>query len=214
MPDVRDAIIQQRVRSAAGSSLFGAAIMLYFTYGRGVWIPSEGLARAAGLIFSSTLEFGGWALAITAVLLFTGKLPMLAVDAVVCGLIGILLALSGLLVLGGGLQAMINIIFGVMFGSSGWRSWREFSSLRNAYRAPKTAQAKPAHLGIPAALPEDVMTAATAPLPVPEPALEPTPELTPELAPEPTPPLSTNEPAPEGFLSQFAAPDPESSKND
>jgi hypothetical protein len=109
--------------------------MLFFGY-RGFAeadVPEGYPVRAGWYLFSYTLKIGGWVMAAEALWLLSGARAALVCDGVVTVLIGVLLVLGGLLMTPGALwQAILFIIFGLVFISSGLRSWSDARSLTAA----------------------------------------------------------------------------------
>ncbi|HUU86082.1 MAG TPA: hypothetical protein VM243_21500 [Phycisphaerae bacterium] len=130
MPYIDPAECKRRVRSTALWAGLAAVIMLFFGY-RGGWeLPEANPMRAGSMLFVYTLKIGGWVMLVEALLLWTGIRAALVCDGVVTTLIGMLLVLGGLLMTPGSLwQALLFIVFGLLFISSGLRSWREGRAL-------------------------------------------------------------------------------------
>ncbi len=116
------AIVRRNWIWAAGA----AGVMLYFG------IPATGLdafapQRHGWMLFVYTLQFGGGAMALSAVLSLTGVPLALLYDAIVSVFIGVALAVSGVLIYAGKPhQAVFNVLFGLVFVHSGYRNFREF----------------------------------------------------------------------------------------
>ena len=128
MSQLDPAMIARRVRSAAVWPAIAAALMLYFAYPLDNWVlPTGQLARIGSQTFIYTLAVGGWAMAAAGLWLLSGMRQALAFDALASVVIGVLLVASGgLLLSGGGLQPILNVVFGVMFIGSGRQNWREY----------------------------------------------------------------------------------------
>jgi len=126
MSDYDPASIKQRIRSAALWPGIAAALMLGFTYSSGGWAPGS-IQTVGQHVFVYTLKFGGWTMAAAALWLLTGMRPALAFDAVAAVIIGVLFVLSGVLMFSsGGMQPIIDVIFGAMFIGSGRQNWRQY----------------------------------------------------------------------------------------
>ncbi len=79
------------------------------------------------MLFVYTLQFGGGAMALAAVLSLAGVPLALLYDAIVSIFIGVALVVSGVLVYADKPhQAVFNILFGLIFAHSGYRNFREF----------------------------------------------------------------------------------------
>jgi hypothetical protein len=120
--------IRSAVRRNAIWAAGAGAIMLY--YGIGTSIPSDAFPpqKQGWMLFLYTLQIGGSAMALSAVLSLIGVSFALLYDAVISVFIGVALALSGVLIYhDNSHQAIFNILFGVIFIHSGYRNWREFS---------------------------------------------------------------------------------------
>lgn len=117
---------KRRVRSTALWAGLAAVIMLFFGY-RGDWeLPESNPMRAGAMIFVYTLKIGGWVMLVEALWLLTGARAALFCDGAVTMLIGLLLVAGGLLMTPGNIwQAILFILFGLLFIHSGLRSWRD-----------------------------------------------------------------------------------------
>ena len=225
---VSEQAVKQRIRGTAIWSAVAAGLMLYYTYSGGGWDKSK-IESISVWMFVLTLELGGWAMALSTLLLLTGIRPALAFDAVASAVIGLFLLASGLLMFSlGGLQPVLNVVFGVIFIGAGRRSWQEHQLLRAPSRIePEWRQAVASPTGQDARAeqapdaPTDSLASRLrqrtqqAPQEPPPPS-PPVPESAPPPAPEPPPPApeppseptadttSKADPAPDGFLAQFA----------
>ncbi len=117
---------KRRVRSTALWAGLAAVIMLFFGY-RGDWeLPEANPMRTGAMIFVYTLKIGGWVMAVEALWLLTGARAALFCDGAVTMLIGLLLVAGGLMMTPGNIgQAVLFILFGLLFIHSGLRSWRD-----------------------------------------------------------------------------------------
>jgi len=113
-------------RSAALWAAVAAVLLLYFGYRTG-FLWGTAAERVGGIILSNTLKYGGWAMAATAVWLFTGMRAALLADAVACAAIGLGLLSGGLLFLPPSLD-LVGVLYpvvGLVFLGSARNSWRE-----------------------------------------------------------------------------------------
>lgn len=121
--------IAARVRQNAGSAGFAAALLIYFGF-FSLSIPgTSDLFGKANLVFVYTLRIGGVAMAVIALGSLVGLRMVLIVDAVVSITIGVVLILTGVLMLidgGAVMQTIINVICGGMFFSAGTRNGAEY----------------------------------------------------------------------------------------
>jgi len=179
----KQAHIVASVRKQAPWAAVAGGMMLYF----GFSYEFIGDTFAIDLL-EYTLQYGGVAMVVSALLLASGWPTALMLDGVFAMVIGIALALSGALMMVNDrtiyFQYLLYVVFGYLFFTSGLRSFRDFCRLGEA----------PDH-----ASDERVATDASATEPV---AVEPmgaTP-ITPEVAPsEDAPPKAT----PDGYLADF-----------
>lgn len=128
--------IAARTRAAALHTAIGAAILLYLGYSYSE--PSrEDLAGWSLWILFQTLRIGGIVSATAAILLMTGWRHALLIDGIIACAVGVILIVTALGWMSGGLniQAIVSVIGGMMFASSGWRSAREYF-LYSAASAP------------------------------------------------------------------------------
>ena len=129
-----------RVSQNAIYALIAAGLMLYFGYPPSSWsVPPDSSAgyKLAAWTFVYTLVIGGVAMGLTGVLLFSGQPVALAVDAVVGGVIGLLLVCCGIVMgLGGDSSGFLYLIFGVMFGASARNAWADYQVLRRVAGGP------------------------------------------------------------------------------
>lgn len=138
VPTHSSSSVAETVRAERMWAGIAALLLCYYGFFAGM-IP---LSAAADVLLY-TAKFGGIAMIISVIALQTGKPLALAYDGVASLLIGGALVVSGIMWLtgGGGFQGFLNIIFGAMFASSGWRNWNGWMRLRPA-GAP---QARPVH---------------------------------------------------------------------
>lgn len=132
-PHHTDAAIAERVKANGSSAGVGAACLMFFGFWyyqlRALYVVD---AFSAGEAISSyTMRIGGVILMLAALWSFAGRLPALLADAIVSVLIGVLLIVSGLLMMSGGMgiNQVLYLIFGFMFASAGWRNGRDFAAL-------------------------------------------------------------------------------------
>lgn len=180
--------------------------MIYFGFFYGLTEPSgTDLFSRANWVFFHTIRLGGIAMAVLALCSLSGQRLTLIVDAIVSIAIGLLFALTGVVMLidgGGILQSVLNVMFGWMFVSAGRRNWSDYYALADRVEHTARPMASPPHIRPPPpqATQPRAAAATTVPLAIEEikpKAPEPRAPTTPE--PEPTP-----EDAPDGFLESFA----------
>jgi len=130
--------IAETVRAERMWAGIAALLLCYYGFFAGM-VP---LSAAADVLLY-TAKIGGVAMVISVIVLQTGKPFALAYDGVASLLIGGALVVSGILWLtgGGGFQGFLNIIFGAMFASSGWRNWNVWMQIRST----AMPQARPIH---------------------------------------------------------------------
>jgi hypothetical protein len=110
------------IRSRAIWSGIAALLLCYFGFS-GSWV----VFSTSGWIYVYTLQLGGVAMAVCTLLLLSGWRTALAIDGIASMLIGGGLLASGLLMLiGGAMQGLLNLVFGYMFASSGWSSYSDW----------------------------------------------------------------------------------------
>lgn len=131
-PNSRIVDVEAHVRSNTGPAGFVAGLLIFFGF---FWLggPSgEGTFLVGDMICQYTLRLGGLAMVGVAIGSSIGTPVALLADAIVSLLIGVLLALSGVLMLvggGGPLQDAIYIVCGTTFVVSSLRGWRELRAL-------------------------------------------------------------------------------------
>ena len=200
-----------RVRQNAGSCGIAAALMIYFGFFSLLEPSGTDLFSRANWAFFHTVRIGGVAMAVLALWSLTGARLSLIVDAVVSIAIGVLLALTGVVMLidgGGTLQSVLNVMFGWMFVSAGRANWGvyQLSTEPAEHTARPMANPTPAQQPPRQFVSDQAEAIATVPLAVadikpvaPAAHIPATPE--PEI--EPTQDATPNE-TPGGFLESFA----------
>lgn len=179
--------------------------MIYFGFFSLAEPSGTDLFSQAAWVFFHTIRLGGVAMAVLALWSLSGQRLALIVDAVVSIAIGVLLALTGVVMLidgGGALQSALNVVFGWMFVSAGRRNWSDYYAFKPATEpVPRTARpmASPPHIQPP---PQVAEQRAAVPAPVPI-AIEEIKPPTPEPKPEPVADEASDD-APGGFLESFA----------
>ncbi|HEY3243063.1 MAG TPA: hypothetical protein VGM03_06895 [Phycisphaerae bacterium] len=136
----------RQIRNSAFWAFIAAALLLYF--GFQVKPPSSASESGSWLIGGNilvyTMRIGGFSLLLAGVLLVIGTLIGLAVDGALSVLIGVGLALGGgLMLIQGGSNHVLYIIFGAIFVFAGRNSLNEFRRLRGATRPTVTAGGLP-----------------------------------------------------------------------
>ena len=120
--------ITAQVRSQAVWAAIAAAMMLYFGF-RSVFV---GDTLPIDLL-RYTLRYGGIAMAVSAVMLFSGWPTALMLDGVFAMIIGAALAAVGVLIVVMeqtiDLQTIMFIAFGYLFFTSGLRNFRDYCRL-------------------------------------------------------------------------------------
>ena len=127
-----------RIRQAAGGSALAAALMLYFGYSYLAEPTGSDLFSWSAWVLLHTLRIGGISLAVVAIALFAALRTALLADAVVSGVVGAVLILTGIgMVVDGGnlLQTIINVGCGAMFLSAAKHHGREYLSARTTAQA-------------------------------------------------------------------------------
>jgi len=124
--------VERYVRNLGLPAAVAALLMLGFGFWRLSLPQPSGLFEAGNFILVLTLRVGGIIMALIAIGCLGGQRFWLAIDAVVTISIGVLLAASGLMMIADGgdaFMSLLNIVFGVVFGSAGRRSWGLFVEL-------------------------------------------------------------------------------------
>jgi len=61
-------------------------------------------------------------------LCMTGWAWALLLDAVLCAGVSLMLVLTGIVFLANGdMEGILSLVFGVVFGAAGWKSWQDFA---------------------------------------------------------------------------------------
>jgi hypothetical protein len=202
-----DASFVGTIRRQALWAAVAALLLLYFGYN--VLWESFG---AGGDLIGATIKLGGYLMVASTVLLLIGRPWALAFDGVSAIFIGIMLAISGgiLFTQNAGMQAVINVVVGFFFASSGWSNINMFRSIRQtrtelasvAATVDRRADAAGNPMGVGATgqsaerEPDDETPAATN-------------QGHPSSGASESKPSSTPEDVPEGYLSSFADRDPD-----
>jgi hypothetical protein len=121
--------VEARVRGNVGSVGIAAGLLIFFGFFYIARPVGDGVGGYGALTLYFTLRLGGLAMAGIAVWCSLGHPLALFFDAVVSGLIGLSLVVSGVLMVVGGwglLQPIISVICGALFISAGWRNGRDF----------------------------------------------------------------------------------------
>jgi hypothetical protein len=200
------AVVRRNVWPAA----VAAVLMCYFGF-NAPWAFAPGASpflKASAYLFDYTLQIGGIAMAVLAVWCWLGMITALAVDGVVSLLIGVLFILSGggMLMYGGvDLNAILIILFGMMFFGSGRHNWRTYRHLARGGRVVAEVYTETFQPPVPPARP-------VAPAPEPPPGAG---SSVPEDDHADQPALEEDdagamEPPPEGFLAAMAKKPPSS----
>ena len=115
------------IRRQAVWSAIAAGLLLYF----GKSVDWE-LVSTGGAVIGPLIMFSGYLMIASTVLLLSGVPFALAFDGVASMLIGLVLAISGgvLLMQGIAAQGMINMVVGFVFASSGWNNLGMFRTIR------------------------------------------------------------------------------------
>ena len=188
---------QQRTRAAALSTGIGAAILLYLGFGS-MEPAREDLAGWCLWTLFQTLRIGGVLSAGVTLLLLTGWRHALLIDAVSGVLIGFALAATALgwLVFGGfNIQAVVGVIGGWLFISSGWRNGQIYLGFQAAPVRDQVARAP-----VPEPLPTFARTSQREEdLVVPLADVSPADGASPPVSAAPSPPPA------EGYLAALAA---------
>lgn len=127
--------VSARVRHNAGSAGLAALCLLFFGFFRFAPPTVTNLFTLGDAIFNYTLRAGGVAMGVIALWLLLGRPITLIVDAVATIAIGVLLALSAvMMILGGGfgLNQILYIVFGATFLASGVRIGRDYFLMARA----------------------------------------------------------------------------------
>lgn len=120
--------VSAQVRGQAIWSAIAAVMMLWF----GFKYPFINDTLPADLL-NFTLRYGGIAMALSAVMLFSGWPTALMLDGVFAMIIGAALAGAGVLIVVSnrefGFQTLLFIVFGYLFFSSGLRNFKDYCRL-------------------------------------------------------------------------------------
>jgi len=123
------------IRGQAGSALLGAGLMLFFGFAYMNEPAGTDLFNRAAWVFFHTLRIGGVAMLLAACALMSGYTVALLLDAVVAGIIGLLLIGTGvaMAVDGGDLvQTAINLFCGYGFVTSARKNWSVYQQSAGA----------------------------------------------------------------------------------
>lgn len=136
--------LADHARANAGSAGLGAACLIFFGYFWGLLRPGgASLFEVGNLLFYYALRVGGPALGVIALLSWAGVAASLVLDAFVSILIGLALAVGGLLMLadgGWGPQSILTVVFAFLFLRAGWQNGVVyFRFARAGSRAPQDA---------------------------------------------------------------------------
>ncbi|MFQ5413861.1 MAG: hypothetical protein ACE5E6_05325 [Phycisphaerae bacterium] len=129
-----DDLTAARVRQNAGSAAVAAALMVYFGFFSTLTVPTNpaSLFDIGNVVFIYVLRIGGVGMAILAVASLVGAPIVLLVDALLSGVIGVLLIVSGVLMLADGgavIQTVINVGCGALFIGAARRNGRDYTAL-------------------------------------------------------------------------------------
>ena len=222
--------VKQRIRATAWWAGVAAALLLYFGYQTFFLTGDHAAARIGATVLEYALKAGGWAMVVATVWLAIGMRQALLYDAVATALVGAAFFVGGGLLFVGSMSitAVLYVIFGVIFIGSGRRSWQEHQLLRAPSGVEpgwRQAVASPTGQDARAEQAPDAPTDSLASRlrqrtqqapQEPPPSSPPLPESAPPPTPEPPPPApepprepkadttSKADPAPDGFLAQFA----------
>lgn len=126
--------IRNKVRRNAGSAAIAAVLMLYFGFKYLQEPTGTDLFSWAAWIFFHTLRIGGITMAILAAWSLIGQPIVMAVDAFVSIIIGVIFMLTGIAMFmdGGGMfQPLLNVVFGWTFISAGRNNWSTYSYIQS-----------------------------------------------------------------------------------
>jgi len=129
----------REVRSQVVWAAISAVLLLYFGWGRGEVINYT----SGAAILDWTCKIGGLAMALSTLVLLTGKPWALLYDGVAALAIGVGIFLGGVLWLGGGIdtQGLLMLVFGYLFAQSGWHSYSMWSDSNTGARPSQSLHA-------------------------------------------------------------------------
>jgi hypothetical protein len=132
-PKQREHLAREAARREAGGVGISAALLLFFGFFmfRGNPDPTD-LFLTGDLLFRWTLRIGGIGLGLAALALMNGDPRALLADAIVTGITGLGLILSGgMMLLGGGMMAILYLIIGAVFVGNARRAFRQYTMFTN-----------------------------------------------------------------------------------
>ncbi len=125
-----------RVRATALWAAIGGGLMLYYGMIQLGAVSGSPLYRSAVAAWVQTLRIGGGAMVLVAGLCLTGRAGALLLDSIVCGVVAVMLGLTGAVFLpNGDLDGILSLVFAAVFGGAGRNSWQEFRRRPRAGRA-------------------------------------------------------------------------------
>jgi len=140
--DPQDRFASYHMKETAFSAAIGAAMMMFV----GFYLNYQGIgdSRIYNLSvdgFTWMMKGGGGLMGLVAVLLWAGIRPMLMVDALLAMGVGGLMIVIGVIWLGNqDMEGILLLLFGLVFISSGWRSWLAYGGLPGAQRLREDVQ--------------------------------------------------------------------------
>lgn len=213
---------REEMSQVAFGAAIGAALMLYVGFGMNLsGISDSALYNGSVAAFTWTMKIGGALMGLSALLLYLGWEPSLFFDAILTGVVGVVLIGSGgVWMLHQDMQGILSLIFGAMFLVSARRSWLLYiaASPAGSVASPLPGHDESDHQP-PASSPrvgEDRRAAVERLLAAKRQekeliSAEPIPDVqraAPDAASEPPPDVPRpDEPAPEGFLAELGKPD-------
>ncbi len=118
--------LRQAMVQVAGSAAFAGALMLLV----GFWLGLKGVSPSeiynhSVTVFNWTMRVGGIVMLVIAALAYAGWRPVLAVDVIFAGAVGVVMIGVGLIwvVNGDSLHGILVLLFGGLFVRSGLNSW-------------------------------------------------------------------------------------------
>lgn len=128
------------LRSNGPYSLIPAALMLYFGWMvLSPWEQPDSFLQTTGNILCWTLRLGGIGMGLVALLYFAGLPAARPIETVVTGLAGLLMIFGGgygVVSSGGGdVQAILYVVFGLMFLREARQAWRMHQAAHAAITA-------------------------------------------------------------------------------
>jgi len=139
----KSGVAEEKARAAANTTMFGAAIMLFFGFlylGRPF---GDDLFHRAGLVLYYTLRIGGLAFAGIAILLYLGQPIGLLLDGILALPCGVILLACGVLMLTDGgdwLNTFILVFGGISFFPTGWNNLQASREIRSGHRISDNSQ--------------------------------------------------------------------------